>query len=85
MYYENVNLNYIFLRKDRYYMSKDTKNLKDKVAGKAKEVEGKGTGDKVREVEGKAQNAAGKVGDKAKEAAGKVKDKFDKVKDDLKK
>lgn len=49
-------------------MSKDTKNLKDKVAGKAKEVEGKGTGDKAREVEGKAQKAAGKVGDKAKEA-----------------
>lgn len=44
--------------------------LKDKIIGKAKEVEGKLTGDKSREVEGKAQKTKGKVKAKAK----KVKD-----------
>jgi uncharacterized protein YjbJ (UPF0337 family) len=32
------------------------KNTKDKVAGKAKETEGKITGDKAREAQGKGQN-----------------------------
>ncbi|MDF7637842.1 CsbD family protein [Lactobacillus sp. ESL0791] len=55
-------------------MSEKMKNLKDKVVGKVKDAEGKVTGDKMREVEGKAQKAAGDV-----------KDKFNKVKDNLKK
>lgn len=36
-------------------MSNMDSGLKDKIIGKAKEVEGKLTGDKSREVEGKAQ------------------------------
>lgn len=46
----------------------------DRVAGKAKELEGKITGDKARESEGTAQQAAGKVkraiGDAADRARG---------------
>ena len=41
---------------------------KDQVAGKAKEVEGKVTGDETREVEGKVQGLLGK----AKDAFGDV-------------
>lgn len=41
--------------------------LKDKIIGKAKEVEGKLTGDKSREVEGKTQKTKGKVKAKAKQ------------------
>lgn len=41
-------------------MSKDS-GLKDKIIGKAKEVEGKITGDKTREAQGKAQQVKGKV------------------------
>ena len=49
-------------------MMKDKHGIKDKVAGKLKEVEGKITGDKAREVEGKAQQAKGKVKSKATES-----------------
>lgn len=42
-------------------MAKDKTGLKDKVAGKFKEVEGKITGDKMREAEGKAQQVKGKA------------------------
>ena len=55
-------------------MNKSDSGLKDKVIGKVKEVEGKITGDKSREVQGTAQQAKGKVKDKAK-----------KLKDDLEK
>lgn len=51
-------------------MSNMDSGLKDKIIGKAKEVEGKLTGDKLREVEGKAQKTKGKVKAKVK----KVKD-----------
>lgn len=51
-------------------MSNMDSGLKDKIIGKAKEVEGKLTGDKSREVEGKAQKTKGKVKAKTK----KVKD-----------
>lgn len=51
-------------------MSNMDSGLKDKIIGKAKEVEGKLTGDKSREVEGKAQKTKGKVKAKVK----KVKD-----------
>lgn len=37
--------------------------LKDEVVGKAKEVEGKVTGDDLRETEGKAQGLLGKAKD----------------------
>ncbi len=50
-------------------MSNMDSGLKDKIIGKAKEVEGKLTGDKLREVEGKAQKTKGKV--KAKVKKGK--------------
>lgn len=55
-------------------------NAKDKVAGKAKEVEGKVTGDKAREAEGKAQGLFADVKDKAEEAVDAVKDGFDHLK-----
>lgn len=50
-------------------------SLKDKLCGKAKEVEGKLTGDKAREVQGKAQEVLGKAKDVAQEAVEKVADK----------
>jgi uncharacterized protein YjbJ (UPF0337 family) len=56
----------------------------DRVAGAAKEFQGKVTGDKERESEGKTQQAAGKIekilgdaADKAKGVADAVKDKTD--------
>ncbi|KRN92283.1 MULTISPECIES: CsbD family protein [Lactobacillus] len=48
--------------------------LKDKIIGKAKEVEGKLTGDKSREVEGKAQQVKGKVKAKAKKVKEDIED-----------
>ncbi|MGO4981658.1 CsbD family protein [Lactobacillus amylovorus] len=48
-------------------MSNMDSGLKDKIIGKAKEVEGKLTGDKSREVEGKTQKTKGKVKAKAKQ------------------
>lgn len=48
-------------------MSNMDSGLKDKIIGKAKEVEGKLTGDKSREVEGKVQKTKGKVKAKAKQ------------------
>lgn len=53
-------------------MSNMDSGLKDKIIGKAKEVEGKITGDKSREAEGKAQKTKGKI--KAKAKAKEVKD-----------
>lgn len=48
-------------------MSNMDSGLKDKIIGKAKEVEGKITGDKSRKAEGKAQKTKGKIKAKAKE------------------
>jgi uncharacterized protein YjbJ (UPF0337 family) len=45
---------------------------KDKVTGKLKETEGKVTGDKDRESQGKNQKDWGKVKDKARDAKEKV-------------
>jgi len=45
---------------------------KDKVTGKLKETEGKVTGDKDREAQGKNQKDWGKVKDKARDAKEKV-------------
>ena len=42
-------------------MMEDKHGIKDKVAGKLKEVEGKITGDKAREVEGKVKSKATEV------------------------
>ena len=57
---------------------------KDKVAGKAKEVEGKVTGDKAREAEGKAQGLFADVKDKLSDAAEAVKDKAEEAVDAVK-
>lgn len=54
-------------------MSKDS-GLKDKIIGKAKEVEGKITGDKMREAQGKAQQVKGKVKAKAKKVKEDIED-----------
>ena len=56
-------------------MSNMDSGLKDKIIGKAKEVEGKLTGDKSREVEGKAQQVKGKVKAKAKKVKEDIEDK----------
>jgi uncharacterized protein YjbJ (UPF0337 family) len=45
---------------------------KDKVTGKLKETEGKVTGDKTREYQGKNQKDYGKAKDKVREAKDKV-------------
>ena len=55
-------------------MSNMDSGLKDKIIGKAKEVEGKLTGDKSREVEGKAQQVKGKVKAKAKKVKEDIED-----------
>ena len=47
----------------------------NKIAGKLKKVEGKVTGDKVREAQGAVQDAAGTVGMKVKGAVAKIKAK----------
>jgi uncharacterized protein YjbJ (UPF0337 family) len=48
---------------------------KDRIEGKAKELEGKVTGDESREAEGRAQGKWGKAKDKADDAWEDVKDK----------
>ena len=53
--------------------------LKDEATGKAKEFEGKLTGDKSREAEGKLDQAKGDI----KDAAGKVKDAAGNLVDDV--
>jgi uncharacterized protein YjbJ (UPF0337 family) len=53
-------------------------SLEDKVTGAAKEAEGKLTGDKSREAEGKLERAKGEAKDAAKDvkdAAGKLADR----------
>jgi uncharacterized protein YjbJ (UPF0337 family) len=47
--------------------------IKDKIAGAAKQVEGKLTGDRVREAQGGAQKTKGKIEGAASRAASKVK------------
>ena len=48
---------------------------KDRIEGKAKELEGKVTGDESREAEGRAQGKVGEVKEKADDAWEDVKDK----------
>lgn len=60
-------------------------SAKDKVAGKAKEAEGKVTGDKTREAEGKAQGVLGKVKETFSDVKEAVKDTLDDYKEDSKK
>ena len=50
----------------------------DRVEGKAKELEGKVTGDEARETEGKGQGMLGKAKDKASDAADSIRGKDDK-------
>ena len=47
----------------------------DRVTGKAKELEGKATGDEVREGQGKAQGLLGKAKDKVSDAADSMRNK----------
>lgn len=47
----------------------------DRIEGKAKEVEGKVTGDESREAEGRAQGTWGEIKDKADDALEGAKDK----------
>ncbi len=47
--------------------------IKDKIAGTAKKIEGKLTGDKVRQAQGTAQQAKGKIEEGVARVAGKVK------------
>jgi uncharacterized protein YjbJ (UPF0337 family) len=47
--------------------------IKDKIAGAAKKIEGKLTGDKVRQAQGSAQSTKGKIEAGAQRAAAKVK------------
>ena len=49
----------------------------DRVVGKAKELEGKATGDEVREGEGKGQGLLGKAKDAVSDAAESIRDKGD--------
>ena len=51
----------------------DMNGIKDKIAGTAKKIEGKLTGDKVREAQGGAQVGIGKFESAANKAARKVK------------
>lgn len=52
-------------------------NIRDKLAGRRKEFAGKMSGDKKREIEGKAQAGAADVKDKAKDAVHKIDEKMD--------
>jgi len=47
--------------------------IKDKIAGAAKKIEGKLTGDKIRQAQGGAQQTKGKIEAAAERAAAKVK------------
>ena len=49
----------------------------DRVAGKAKELEGKATGDEVREGQGKGQHLLGKAKDKVSDTADSIRGKDD--------
>ncbi len=49
----------------------------DRVVGKAKELEGKATGDELREGEGQGQGLLGKVKDKVSDAAESIRGKDD--------
>jgi uncharacterized protein YjbJ (UPF0337 family) len=49
--------------------------IANKIKGKLKKVEGRVTGDKLREAQGKVQETAGDIGTKAKLGAAKVKAK----------
>ena len=54
-------------------MASDNHGIKDKIAGKLKEIEGKVTNDKTREGEGKLQKLKGKVKDEVNDLKGSIK------------
>jgi uncharacterized protein YjbJ (UPF0337 family) len=56
----------------------------DKIKGKAKEMQGKATGDKSREAEGKVEQAKGKAKGKAKDATADMEDRVDESMETLK-
>jgi len=57
--------------------------LKDKTIGKGKELEGKITGDHLKEAEGKAQGARGDLKNAAGDAKHKMQDKAREVRDTI--
>lgn len=54
-------------------MASDKHGIKDKIAGKLKEIEGKVTNDKTREGEGKLQKLKGKVKDEVNDLKESIK------------
>ena len=54
--------------------------IKDKIVGKAKQVEGRLTGDKIRETQGSARKAKGDVEGKLDEAKYRARAKIDEMK-----
>lgn len=59
-------------------------DAKDKVVGTGKEVQGKVTDDKGKELEGKAQSAFGDAKEKARDAGDDIKDGAEKLGDKIK-
>ncbi|WP_047999642.1 CsbD family protein [Lactiplantibacillus herbarum] len=66
-------------------INKQLDSTKDKVSGKAKEIEGNLTGDKTRETEGKTQSLIGKAKDKLADTEDTIKGAIDEAKTKLKK
>ncbi|MGJ3989627.1 CsbD family protein [Lactiplantibacillus plantarum] len=66
-------------------VNKKFDSKKDQLSGKAKEVEGKVTGDRAREAQGKTQSLMGKAKDKLADAEETVKGVVDEAKDKMKK
>lgn len=64
-------------------MVKDRNGLKDKVVGKLKETQGKITGNKTRELEGKAQHAKGKAKGKINDVKKDLDRKLEKKKEEV--
>ena len=60
-------------------------DLKDKVVGEGKEAYGKATGDKSKEVEGKAQSLGADIKEKVRDLGDDIKEGFEDVKDKLSK
>ena len=66
-------------------VNKKFDSKKDQLSGKAKEVEGKVTGDREREAQGKTQSLMGKAKDILADAEESVKGVVDEAKDKMKK
>lgn len=62
-------------------MNEKLDSLKETIAGKAKEAEGRVTKDPLREAQGKVEAEAGKLKGKVADAKDAVKDKVDELRD----